>query len=51
MTMRLKSLLKSLVVLVLVLAPAIARAQQLPNPYGASVSLENAKKAAAAAIA
>jgi len=49
--MRLQTLLKALVVLLLVIAPAMARAQQLPNPYGAPVSLENAKKAAAAAIA
>jgi glc operon protein GlcG len=51
MNMRLQTLLKALVVLLLILAPAMARAQQLPNPYGAPVSLENAKKAAAAAIA
>jgi glc operon protein GlcG len=51
MNMRLQTLLKALVVLLLVIAPAMARAQQLPNPYGAPVSLENAKKAAAAAIA
>lgn len=49
--MRLQSILKFIAVLVLAVAPAMARAQQLPNPYGASVSLENAKKAAAAAIA
>ena len=49
--MRLQTLLKALVVLLLVIAPAMVRAQQLPNPYGAPVSLENAKKAAAAAIA
>jgi len=49
--MRLQTLLKALVVLLLVIAPAMTRAQQLPNPYGAPVSLENAKKAAAAAIA
>jgi glc operon protein GlcG len=51
MNMRLQTLLKALVVLLLVIAPAMVRAQQLPNPYGAPVSLENAKKAAAAAIA
>src|ERR1700674_4649618 len=51
MNMRLQTLLKALVVLLLVIAPAMTRAQQLPNPYGAPVSLENAKKAAAAAIA
>lgn len=49
--MRLHPVLKSLVVLILTLAPAITRAQQMPNPYGAPISLENAKKAAAAASA
>jgi len=49
--MRLQSVLKSLIVLVVALSPAMARAQQLPNPYGAPVSLADAKKAAAAAIA
>lgn len=36
------------VVVVLSAAPAMA---QLPNPYGAPISLENAKKVAAAAVA
>jgi glc operon protein GlcG len=49
--MRLHSVLKSLVVLILALAPAMVRAQQMPNPYGAPISLENAKKAAAATTA
>jgi len=49
--MRLQSVLKSLIVLVVALSPAMARAQQLPNPYGAPVSLADARKAAAAAIA
>jgi glc operon protein GlcG len=49
--MQIKSVLMVLAVLVLALAPAMARAQQLPNPYGAPVSLADAKKAAAAAIA
>jgi glc operon protein GlcG len=49
--MQIKSVLKFLAVLVLALVPAMARAQQLPNPYGAPVSLADAKKAAAAAIA
>lgn len=49
--MQIKSVLKVLAVLVLALSPTMARAQQLPNPYGAPVSLADAKKAAAAAIA
>jgi len=48
--MSLQSVMKALVVLMLVLSPAIARAQ-MPNPYGAPISLEDGKKAAAAAIA
>jgi uncharacterized protein GlcG (DUF336 family) len=49
--MQIKSVLKVLAVLVLALVPAMARAQQLPNPYGAPVSLADAKKAAGAAVA
>ena len=49
--MQIKSVLKFLAMLVMALVPAMARAQQLPNPYGAPVSLADAKKAAAAAIA
>jgi glc operon protein GlcG len=49
--MSLKSVLKSLVVLMVVMSPAMTRAQQMANPYGPPVTLENAKKAAAAAIA
>lgn len=49
--MSLRSVLKSLVVLIVVLSPVMARAQQMANPYGSPVTLENAKKAAAAAIA
>jgi glc operon protein GlcG len=49
--MSVKSILKSLVVLMVVLSPAMARGQQMANPYGPPVTLENAKKAAAAAIA
>ena len=49
--MQIKSVLKVLAVVVLALAPALARAQQLPNPYGAPVSLADAKKAAAVAVA
>lgn len=40
-----------LATLTILLCAAGARAQQMPNPYGAPISLENAKKAAAAAIA
>ena len=49
--MRLQTMMKFAVVLGLTLAPAMARAQQMPNPYGPPISLENAKKAAAAAAA
>ena len=48
--MSLQSVMKALVVLVLALSPAIARAQA-PAPYGPSISLEEAKKAAAPALA
>jgi len=40
-----------LATLTILLCATGARAQQMPNPYGAPISLENAKKAAAAAIA
>lgn len=43
--------LKSLAILTILLSAATAKAQQMPNPYGPPISLENAKKAAAAAIA
>lgn len=49
--MRIKQVMKALVVLILALAPAAARAQQMPNPYGPPISSDNAKKAAAATIA
>lgn len=45
-----QSILKSLLALMLALSVSSALAQ-MPNPYGAPISLENAKKAAAAAIA
>ena len=48
--MSLKSTLKCLSVLLLVLTASSVLAQ-MPNPYGAPVSLESAKKAAAAAVA
>jgi glc operon protein GlcG len=37
--------------LTILLSAATANAQQMPNPYGAPILLENAKKAAAAALA
>src|SRR6202030_59769 len=40
-----------LATLTILLCTGSVRAQQMPNPYGAPISLENAKKAAAAAIA
>src|SRR5579863_7270853 len=49
--MSLKTGMKTVVVAVILLGGlAMARAQ-MPNPYGAAVSLENARKAAAPAIA
>jgi len=42
---------KLLVTLTILLCAASAKAQQMPNPYGAPISLDNAKKAAAAAVA
>jgi uncharacterized protein GlcG (DUF336 family) len=46
-----RSVVKFLATLTILLCAAGAKAQQMPNPYGAPISLENAKKAAAAAIA
>jgi glc operon protein GlcG len=46
-----RSVVNILVTLTILLCISAARAQQMPNPYGAPISLENAKKAAAAAIA
>jgi glc operon protein GlcG len=43
-------IVRLLAALTILLFSAGARAQQMPNPYGAPISLENAKKAAAAAI-
>ena len=49
--MSLKTVVKTVVVAVILLCGlAMARAQ-IPNPYGAAVSLENARKAAAPAVA
>jgi glc operon protein GlcG len=49
--MSLGAVLKCMIVALLVLAASTSSAQQAPPPYGAPISLENAKKAAAAAIA
>ena len=43
--------IRLLTILTILLCATGARAQQMPNPYGAPISLENAKKAAASAIA
>jgi len=48
--MSLQSTLKFLFALLLVLTASSVSAQ-MPNPYGAPITLENAKKAAAAAVA
>jgi uncharacterized protein GlcG (DUF336 family) len=40
-----------LAVCVMVVSPALVQAQQMPNPYGAPVTTEVAKKAATAALA
>ena len=48
--MSLQSTLKSLFTLLFVLTASSVSAQ-MPNPYGAPITLENAKKAAAAAVA
>jgi glc operon protein GlcG len=42
---------KFLVTLAILFCAATVKAQQMPNPYGAPISLENAKKSAAAGIA
>jgi glc operon protein GlcG len=42
---------KFLVTLTILFCAATVKAQQMPNPYGAPISLENAKKSAAAGIA
>jgi glc operon protein GlcG len=44
-------ILRIFVVLALLFSALGPEAQMLPNPYGAPISLENAKKAAAAALA
>ena len=42
---------KCLVTFTILFCAATVKAQQMPNPYGAPISLENAKKSAAAGIA
>jgi glc operon protein GlcG len=42
---------KFLVTLTILFCATIVKAQQMPNPYGAPISLENAKKSAVAGIA
>src|SRR5215472_5304193 len=46
-----RSIFRFLAVLTILLGAASLKAQQMPNPYGPPISLENAKKAAAAAVA
>src|SRR5205814_3618065 len=46
-----KQSVKFMTVVIVVLCAWHARAQMLPNPYGPPVSVENAKKAAAPALA
>jgi glc operon protein GlcG len=46
-----KHVMKALIVLTLALQASTAVAQMMPNPYGAPISLENAKKAAIPALA
>jgi glc operon protein GlcG len=43
--------MRILITVAMVVCGATMKAQQMPNPYGPPISLENAKKAAAAAIA
>ena len=46
-----RSIVRFLAMLTVFLCTTAAKAQQMPNPYGAPISFENAKKAAAVAIA
>lgn len=46
-----KSMVKTFVVLLVVLSALGSAVAQMPNPYGSPISLENAKKAAAPALA
>lgn len=46
-----RSIVKILAILTILLSATIAKAQQMPNPYGPPISLEAARKAAAASIA
>jgi hypothetical protein len=49
--MSLRLTMVSLLGLLLVIAASSGSAQQAPPPYGAPISLENAKKASTAAVA
>jgi glc operon protein GlcG len=49
--MSLRSTLRTIVALGIVAFPLAGALAQMPNPYGTSISLENAKKAAAPALA
>jgi glc operon protein GlcG len=46
-----RCVMRILVTVAMLACGVTAKAQQMPNPYGPPISLENAKKAAAAAIA
>jgi glc operon protein GlcG len=50
-TMSSRFVLRLLAVLMILFCGTTAKAQQMPNAYGAPISLDNAKKAAAAALA
>jgi glc operon protein GlcG len=43
--------MRILITVAMLVCGATVKAQQMPNPYGPPISLENAKKAAAAAVA
>jgi len=49
--MKRKSIVKILVVLLVVFGALASAVAQMPNPYGPAISLENARKAAAPALA
>lgn len=49
--MSLQSVLRSFLLVLLIVFTASSVSAQMPNPYGAPINLENAKKAAAAAVA
>ena len=49
--MSLRSVLRSFLLVLLLVFTASSASAQMPNPYGAPINLESAKKAAAAAVA